>query len=240
MTKAPLTRDQEFAARTPTVPGNCVEYIYIPARGFLAARLVKKGQAIRIISVQGTQCADMIIWDADSFDNVLNCCMTMMLNSKWNGWQKGDALYSKHCEPLAVFGEDTTGGTHAALGAFCNEAYWRKLTGIAGCPNCRDNLVAAMARYGFRAEDLDWSSCITLFMAVTYEADGTITEREPKTQPGDFVDFVAERDIIVAVSNCPEERRDKSQGAYDPTPIQAVVYDPNDEYQAELTASMER
>jgi uncharacterized protein YcgI (DUF1989 family) len=240
MAKELLTRDQEFAAQKPAVPGNCVEYIYIPPRGFMAARLVKKGQAIRIISVLGAQCADMVMWDADNFDNVLNCCMSMLLNKKWNGWQKGDTIYSKHCEPLAVFGEDTTGGTHAALGPFCNEPYWRKLTGIAGCPNCRDNLVAAMAKYSFRAEDLDWSSCISLFMSVTYEADGTITENIPSTTPGNFVDFVAERDVIVAVSNCPEERRDKSQCEYDPTPLQIVIFDPDDEYQAELRTSMGR
>ena len=240
MAEQSLTRDQEYAAQKPEVPGNSAEYIYIPARGFMEARLVKKGQAIRIITLQGRQCGDMIMWDAENFDNVLNCCMSMLLNSRWNGWQKGDTLYSKHCEPLAVFGEDTTGGTHAALGPFCNEPYWRKLTGIPGCPNCRDNLVAAMSRYRFRAEDLDWSSCVSLFMSVTYEPDGTITENIPSTKPGDFVDFVAERDIIVAVSSCPEERRDKSQCEYNPSPLQAVIFDPNEAYQAELEASTER
>jgi len=87
-------------------------------------------------------------------------------------------LYSKHCEPLAVFGRDSTDGTHAPLGAFCNEAYWYRLTGIHGCPNCRDNLVAAMADFDFSAMDLDWSTCITLFMPVHYQADGSITVPE--------------------------------------------------------------
>ena len=234
MTIGPLHRDLELAAQEPLAPGTAVETIYIPARGFLSARFIKKGLAIRIIDVLGKQCADTIISDADDFDNVLNCCMTMMINKKWSGWQTGDVLYSRHCKAPAVFGQDSTDGTHAALGAFCNEAYWHKLTGIHGCPNCRDNLVAAMADYGFRAQDLDWNSCITLFMRVFYQQDGSITATEPLTTPGDYVDLLAERDIIVALSNCPGER---SQSATEPTPLQAIIFDPDDRYQEKIRGS---
>ena len=227
MTNQNLQADRELAEEIPSVPGTLDEYVYVPARGFFSGRLVKKGQVIRIVDVLGKQCADTVLWDANNLDNVLNCCMTMMINSKWNGWKKGDALYSKHCEVLASFGNDSTNGTHAALGAFCNEAYWQKLTGLKGCPNCRDNLVAAMADYEFRARDMDWGSCITLFMPVYYQEDGSITGSEPLTKPGDYVDLVAERDIIVAISNCPGER---SQSADNPTPLQVLIFTPDAQY----------
>jgi uncharacterized protein YcgI (DUF1989 family) len=160
--------------------------------------------------------------------------MTMVLNKKWNYWNVGDVLYSKRCEPLAVFGADTTNGIHAAIGSFCNEAYWFRLTGIPGCPNCRDNLVAAMADYKFSAQDLDWNSCITLFMNLIYEPDGSITGLEPKTKAGDYVDLMAETDILIAISNCPGER---SISAYNPTPLQTVIFQPNEEYQAAMHQS---
>jgi uncharacterized protein YcgI (DUF1989 family) len=227
MTNEILQGDRELADNIPSIPGTITEYVYVPARGFLCGRLLKKGQVIRIVDVLGKQCADTVIWDASNLDNVLNCCMSMMINGKWSGWKQGDVLYSKHCEALAVFGQDSTDGTHAALGAFCNEAFWHKLTGIRGCPNCRDNLVAAMADYDFRARDMDWSSCITLFMSVEYQADGSITSSEPLTKPGDYVDLVAERDIIVALSNCPGER---SQSADNPTPLQAIIFNPDAQY----------
>ncbi len=229
MNKGPLSRDKELSQQKPSVPGKALEYIYLPARGFMAARLVKRDQVIRIIDLEGGQCADTIIWDANCLDNVLNCCMTMILNKKWNYWKAGDVLYSKNCDPLAVFSADTTDGTHAALGAFCNEAYWRKLTGIPGCPNCRDNLVAAMVDYGFSAQDLDWGSCITLFMWLSYEPDGSIRGSEPKTKAGDHVDLMAERDVVIAISNCPGER---SISAYKPTPLQAVIFEPDEKYKA--------
>jgi hypothetical protein len=222
-----LQRDKENIQRRPDVLGNAVEYVYIPARGFMSGRLVKEGQALRIITLEGKQVADTIIWDANRLENVFNCSMTMILNRRWNYWQLGDVLYSKDCDKLASFGEDSSGGIHAAFGAFCNEAYWRKMSGISGCPNCRDNLVAAMAGYGFSSKDLDWGSCISLFMNLVYEPDGTIGRGDSVNKPGDYVDIIAQMDIIVAISNCPGER---SATASKPTPVQVVIFEPQPEY----------
>jgi len=226
-----LDNEKKISQRKPSVPGSAVENVYVPARGFLAGKLIKKRQVVRIIDLEGCQVADTIIWDANCFENVLNCCMTMMLNKKWNYWQAGDILYSKNCEKLAKFSADTTDGTHAPLGAFCNEAYWHTLTGISGCPNCRDNLIAAMAAYNFSAKDLDWNSCISLFMSVSYQTDGSIIGNEPKTKAGDYVDLMAEKDVIIAISNCPGER---SLSAYNPTPLQVVIFEPNEGYKAKI------
>jgi uncharacterized protein YcgI (DUF1989 family) len=69
--------DQEFAYRKPSVPGKVVEYVFLPAMGFMMGRLVKKGQVIRIIDLEGQQVADTIIWDAGNlylpFTNVSFC-----------------------------------------------------------------------------------------------------------------------------------------------------------------------
>jgi uncharacterized protein YcgI (DUF1989 family) len=155
--------------------------------------------------------------------------MTMMLNKRWNKWCPGDVLYSKNCHRLASFLSDTTDGNHAALGAFCNEPFIRETTGVPGCLNCRDNLVAAMADYGFSGWNLDWDSCITFFMSVAYKPDGTIETMEPNTKPGDYVEVLAEKDIIVAISNCPSER---SRSANNPTPLQVVIFEPEEDYVA--------
>lgn len=229
--KGPLESDLKYLQGRPSVPGEPVEYVYLPSRGFMKGRAIKKGHVLRIINLEGKQCADCIIWDANHFENVLNCCMTMMLNKKWDKWQPGDVLYSKNCDKLAIITQDTTGGTHAALGAFCNEPYVRVTTGISGCPNCRDNLVSAMAAYGFSAKDLDWDSCITFFMSVLYNADGSIGRSEPKSKPGDHIDLMAEMDIVLAISNCPSER---SPVAYSPAPLQVVIFDPNEDYKVKV------
>jgi uncharacterized protein YcgI (DUF1989 family) len=234
ISRGPLERDIEHLERRPAVPGKALEYIYMPSRGFMTGRLIKEGQIIRVIDLEGKQCFDCIIWDANDFDNVLNCCWTVFLNMKWDKWRPGDGIYSKHCDRLATIGEDTTDGTHAVVGAFCSEPYWRKRLRIPGCPNCADNFVAAMRPYGFSAEEFDWGSCISFFMPVIFNPDGSMSRYEVKNKPGDYIDLMAEMDIIVAISNCPGER--SPANAYNPTPLQAVIFDPDKDYRARVKA----
>jgi len=233
MKRGPLAHDRELSKQRPPVPGIPDEYIYLPARGFMTGRVVKKGQVMRVIDLEGQQCFDCIMWDAHDLDNVSNCMHTQLLNKKWDKWRPGDAIYSKNCDKLAIIAEDTTDGTHAVIGAFCNEAYWRVRIGIPGCPNCRDNLVASMAAYHFSSRDIDWGSCISFFMPVIYNADGSISRGEVKNKPGDSIDLMAEIDIIVAISNCPSER--SPVNAYFPTPLQAIIFNPDDDYLARVS-----
>ena len=237
MTQGPLSHDMQLSERKPPVPGKNVKYIYLPARGFMSGKLIKKNQVIRVIDLEGHQCFDCIIWDATNFYNVSNCMHTQVLNRKWNKWRPGDAIYSKNCDTLAIISEDTTDGSHAFIGAFCNEAYFRVRLGIPGCPNCRDNFLAAMANYGFCAKDIDWGSCISFFMPFFYNEDGTIGRGETDNKPGDYIDLMAQMDIVVAISNCPNER--SPVNAYNPTPLQAIIFDPDEDYQTKVNSFRE-
>lgn len=226
--KNPLEHDKELMQHKPPVPGEAVEYIYVPARGFLTGRLVKKGQVIRIIVLEGQQVPDLTAWDAEDFDNALNAFNTMAILSRWTKLRIGDGLYSNNCDKLAIISDDSTDGTHnLSLGGFCNEPLNRVRYGIAGTPNCRDNLVAAMAAYGFCARDIGWNSVISLFMDVRHEPDGRMEFREPHCKAGDYVDLMAEIDIIIAISDCPQERNPVN--AYNPTSLMAVVFNPSEE-----------
>lgn len=223
-----IEHDKVFALQRPPVPGQALEYVYIPAMGFMLGRVIKKGHVIRIIDLEGQQVADAIIWDARNLDNVLNCCWTQLLNKKWSQWRPGDALFSTHCSKLATITEDTTDGRHAATGSFCSEQSNYTRYGIHGTANCCDNFVAAMAPFGFSAKDIDWGSCFTFFMDVPCNPDGSLGIREAPGKPGDYVDLMAEIDIIIAISNCPSTR--SPTNAYNPTSLMAVVFDPNSDY----------
>lgn len=231
--KNPLEHDRELMERKPAVPGKAAEYIYIPSRGFMTGRLVTRGQVIRIIDLEGQQVPDITFWDASDLDNVLNAFNTMAILKRWTKLPVGSGFYSKNCDKLAIISDDTTDGTHnLSLGAFCNEPLNRVRYGVAGTPNCHDNLVSAMAPYGFSATDIDWNSVMALFMDVRHEPDGSMEYVEPHTKPGDYIDLMAEMDIIVAISNCPQER--SPVNAYNPTPIMAVIFNPNEEYKARV------
>jgi len=224
--------DAEFTHRKPPVSGEAVEYIFLPAMGFMQGRLVEKGQVMRIIDVEGQQVADTIIWDASNLYNASNCWYTQLLNRRWDKHQPGEWLYSKLGDQLAIVSEDTTDGTHCYCGAFCSERLNWVRYGIPGTINCHDNFISAMARYGLTAEDIDWGSCYSFFMDLGFEPDGSMVLREAHTKPGDYIDLMAEMDIIVAISNCPSRRHPCN--AYNPTSMQAVIFNPDKDYKAKV------
>ncbi len=232
--EGPGTHDLELSQLKPSVPGEIIEHIYLPAQGFMRGRVIEKGQVIRVIDLEGQQVHDGIIWDANNFDNVLNVVMTMVHNEKWDKWRPGDVIYSKYSEKLAMITEDTTDGTHAFAGPFCNEPMFRVKLGIPGIHNCWDNFVAAMADYGFSHSDIDWGSCISFFMDIRYLPDGRLEIRECHNKPGDYIDLMAEMDIIMAISNCPDYPFPTN--AYNPTPMQAIIFNPDKDYQAKVDA----
>jgi uncharacterized protein YcgI (DUF1989 family) len=195
----------------------------------MTGRLLKKGQVLRIIDLEGQQVPDTIIWDANNFDNVLSVGFTRLIHKKWTKMGVGGPyeLYSKYCEKLATITRDTV-GVHAFGGVCCTWQGNYTKYGIPGTPNCRDNFVSAMAAYGFTAKDIDTGSCISFFMNVSWNPDGTYEINLPTSKAGDYLDLLAEKDVIIAISNCPQERN--ACNAYNPTPLMAVIFDPHSNY----------
>ncbi len=232
--KAVIAHDKKFALARPSVPGKNAEYIYLPAMGFMKGTLIEEGQVLRIIDLEGGQVPDVILWDADDMSNVHNCGWSQLLNKKWNNWKPGDAFFSKNCDKMATISEDSTPGMHSFIGTFCNERANYVRYGIPGTINCRDNLVSAMADFGFVADDIDWGSCISFFMNMPYRADGSLGIGEAPSKAGDYIDLYAEMDLIVAISNCPSIR--SATNLYQPKPMMCVVYDPDEDYKAKVKA----
>jgi len=224
-----LEHDLEMMSHRPPVPGKVFEYIYIPARGFMEGRWVKKGQVLRIIDLEGQQVADTIIWDAINFDNVLSVGYTRHVHKRWTKIGTGGpyTLYSKYSEKLATITRDTV-GRHAFAGTCCSWQSNYTRYGIPGTINCRDNFVSAMAAYGFMTKDIEMGSCISFFMNQSWHPDGTFEINPPTSKAGDYLDLLAEKDIIIAISNCPQERNPCN--AYQPTAMMAVIFIPNLDY----------
>ena len=232
--KAILEHDKKYALYRPAVPGEAIDYIYAPPMGFMRGRVIKKGQVIRTIDLEGQQVVDIVIWDANDLDNVLSDFWTEVLNERWNYWKPGDAFFSKNCNKLATITEDTTEGLHSATGYMCMERYWYAKFGVSGSVNCRDNLVAAMAEYGFSANDIDYGSCFNFFLDIRRNPDGTFGISVARTKPGDYIDLMAERDIIMAYSNCPAIRSRTND--HNPTALMSVIFNPNKDYRAKADA----
>jgi uncharacterized protein YcgI (DUF1989 family) len=216
----------------PTVPGKALRYEFLPPRGYWGG-LLKKGQVIRVIDLEGNQCFDTIMYDAKSIYNRLNTCYTTIIEGKWDNWKRGDGIWSRLMNKLAMITEDTSEGHHAFVGAFCSEGFDRVADGMPNMHSCHDNFISAMRMAGFpefSAKDMDWGSCISVFMNLFYKPDGSIEMRPVTNNPGDYIDFMAERDIIVTLSNCPYETANCNN--WRSSAMYAVVFDPDDDYVA--------
>jgi uncharacterized protein YcgI (DUF1989 family) len=104
----------------------------------------------------------------------------------------------------------------------CSEELNRIRYGVPNTRNCRDNFAMALEEWNLNRRRIP--NAFVPFMNVDVDEAGTFEIREPTSEPGDFYDLRAEMDLLVAVSNCPQERNPCN--AYNPTSMGAVVYRP--------------
>lgn len=172
-------------------------------KGRIALELTA-GETLRIIDLDGLQVADLICFVRDDLSEKLSPNVSAMLKGNIH-LSTGDILYSVDARPMLRIGHDTV-GCHDLLAGSCCRGLNRLRYGDQAehQPNCRDNLAAVMAPYGVGIREIPYP--FNVFMNVPVSASGDIEVVSPISKPGDFVDLVAERDVVVAISNCPQER----------------------------------
>ena len=67
--------------------------------------------------------------------------------------------------------------------------------------------------------------------------DGLITYKETLSKPGDYIDLKAEVDVIVAISNCPQEL--SVVNGFEPTKLRVAVFEQEQYLRIEPDAQME-
>lgn len=205
--------------RAEAIPGKVVEERVIPARGEWSG-IIRRGNVVRVVDLEGRQVIDFLCYNAANPEERYNAADTM----KYAGTiflTKGCALYSDLGRKLMTIVEDTV-GRHDTIGGCCSAASNAFRYGIQGTPNCRDNFLKALGRIGLGKKDI--VANLNIFMNVPVQPDGAMGIVEGWSNPGDFIDLQAEMDVLVAMSNCPQEHNPCN--AYKPTPVKMIVYEP--------------
>ena len=204
---------------TPTPPGSILVDITVPARDFWSA-VIPKGQHLRIIDLKGLQAVDFLCYDATNPTERYCAADTMKISGKIF-LEAGTVLYSNLTNPLFSIVKDTC-GRHDTIGGCCSLESNRIRYDVERQPNCRDNFLAALSPYGLGRKDI--VANINFFMYVPVEADGTMAIVEGLSNPGDYVDLRAERDVLAVLSNCPQINNPAT--GFKPTPIRVIVWKP--------------
>ena len=205
--------------QSPNEPGRIVSDEVLPARAYWHRRL-SRGSTLRIVDLEGQQAVDTLIYDAVDTSIRYNAANTIKL-AKIIYLSKGRVLYDDLARPLMTIVDDTV-GRHDTLAGACSREINMVRYGATAPLSCRDNFIKALGELGLNSRDIPAN--INFFMNVPVEADGTIAIAEGLSKPGDFVDLRCERDVIVVISNCPQEHNPCSGGR--PTPIRLTVWQP--------------
>ncbi|MEZ5785660.1 MAG: DUF1989 domain-containing protein [Xanthobacteraceae bacterium] len=201
------------------VPGRIVSDEVLPARAYWHKRL-SQGSVLRIVDLEGQQAVDTLIFDASDTAVRYNAANTIKL-AKTIYLAKGCVLYDDLARPLMTIVDDTV-GRHDTLAGACSREINMVRYGATAPLSCRDNFIKALSELGMGSRDIPAN--INFFMNVPVTADGGIAIAEGLSKPGDYVDLRCERDVIVVISNCPQEHNPCSGGR--PTPIRLIVTRP--------------
>lgn len=206
-------------ARAEQIDGKVLNDQVVPAGGHYSRKL-DAGDRLRIVDLEGRQAVDFMCYDLHDRENRYNAANTIKMNqSIFIG--KGFKLYSDRADVLMTVSEDTL-GYHDTIGGCCStEANFLRY-GIENTPSCRNNFLAALAEHGMGSRDLPAN--LNFFMYVPVREDGSTEILEGMSEPGDFVDLAAERDVLAVISNCPQIYNPCN--GWNPTPIRVIQWRP--------------
>lgn len=179
--------------------------------------IVRNGQHLRIVDLEGRQAVDFLCYNADDREeryfapNTIKAAGTISLT-------KGHVLYSDQAKPLFTIVEDTY-GSHDTIGGACSAASNLMLYGAKDCPGCRENFLKGLATFGMGRRDIVPN--INFFMRVPVDRGGDAAIARGDSAPGSFVELRAEMDVLAVISNCPQINNPAND--YNPTPIRISV-----------------
>jgi hypothetical protein len=198
-------------------------------RGFL----VKGGHTFRVIEETGPQIGDVAFWNAQNSQEYFSAMCTWLVE----GWiiRPFTRLWSElpWFRPMMTCLEDTVRSEedgdyhHHFMGTHCTPETVEMGYGVSGLNACRLNLLEAIEPFGLEEGNLRENINV-------HEKD----RLDPRTgqrsitrgdgRPGDYIEFYAEMDLLVAVSVCPF-----GDGSANPTmyksdvvrPLRIEIYD---------------
>jgi uncharacterized protein len=182
--------------------------------------VVRQGEILRLVDLEGQQAVDFLCFDAADPSDRYNATNTIKVQR--NIYIGNDTvLYSDRGAALFTIIADTC-GHHDTIYGCCSEANNFLRYGVHDTPSCYANFREILAR--FKLDERSIVGNVNFFMSVPVLPDGSAGVADGVSQPGSYVELRAERDVLAVLSNCPQLHNPCN--GYNPTPIQVVIYKP--------------
>ncbi|MDY0263719.1 MAG: urea carboxylase-associated family protein [Sulfurospirillum cavolei] len=181
--------------------------------------VVKKGQTIRIVDLEGCQAVDTLFYNANDHEERYSASDTIR---EQGGIfiTTGTKLLSNDDNVMLEVTADTC-GNHDTLGGHCSAESNTVRFGHDKkyMHSCRDNYLLAIGELEMHPRDL--TNNINFFMNVPVEEDGHLAIVDGISKGGDYVEMKAHMDVLILISNCPQ--LNNPCNGFNPTPIQIII-----------------
>jgi len=199
-------------------------YRQLVGAGDYFMQVVRNGETVRIIDVEGNEAADTLFYNAHNPAERYSANDTV--REQGNVYlEAGSTLRSNLNNPMLEIVADTV-GRHDTLGGACaSESNTVRYAHDRRCMHsCRDNWMNAIAEnehFGVTKRDIAHN--INFFMNVPITPEGGLSFADGISGPGKYVEMTACMDVIVLISNCPQLNNPCS--GFNPTPLEVAVWD---------------
>jgi uncharacterized protein len=200
-------------------PGEIVlDEVVAPGRPW--GHRIAKGEVLRLVDLEGQQAVDFLCYDAADPTDRYSTMNTVKVQGNIYV-NKGTVFYSDLGNALFTLVGDTC-GKHDTIYGCCSEPNNFLRYGVRGTHSCFANFTEVLAQFGLNRSYI--VSNVNFFMAVPIDETGSALNVFGHSQPGNYVDLRAERDVLAVLSNCPQMHNPCN--AYKLTPIRVTIWRP--------------
>lgn len=185
------------------------------------SHVIKAGQTLRIVDVESQQAVDALFYNAHNFAERYSAQDTLRVQRSAY-LSAGAELVSNEGRTMARIVADTCGRHDTSAGCCsCESNAVRFGESTKYQHACRENFILELGRHGMSKRDI--VSNINFFMNVPIDSAGNFTVVDGVSEPGGYVDLVAEMDVLCVLSNCPQINNPCN--GFNPTPIRVLIWD---------------
>ncbi len=184
---------------------------------------LRRGQTVRIVDLEGNQAVDTLFYNALDYSDRYSAQDT--IREQGNLYlTTGTRLISTEGHVLLTITADTC-GRHDTLGGACaaESNMVRYAIEKRSMHACRQSFLKGIQHWKHGLEKRDITSNINFFMNVPVTPEGGLTFADGVSEAGKYIELRAEMDVLMLVSNCPQ--LNNPCNAYNPTPIQILIWD---------------
>ncbi|KAL7943831.1 hypothetical protein V8C42DRAFT_328566 [Trichoderma barbatum] len=206
---SPLSVDKQLYDTIQQAPRVLVEEFTVDIRSGRAWE-APAGSIVSISTPEGPQVGDLNIWNRHNPRERFWASRTRQLHSThvsthdrlWSNLPYMRPLVTIISDSLSWYGHDENGGrVHDLLGTRCDPYINTVLSGSQYDFHCHSNLSRAVAKWGLREEDVH--DVLNLFQVTGLDDKGRYFMSPCPAERGDSIEFLAEQDVLMALSTCP-------------------------------------